>query len=146
MLVQAGLCRTCSETTLLVFPRGGSFLIIRMPQMKRHHISWCCRHPWQGLMTQIYSIHRKKFLKLTRSKILGPDLQKSPLSGLSLVFTLAKIFLKKCICNTLYDRPLLRCSFVKTYGTVPDTVENFTGAIRKFKSFISRKRHNISRF
>ena len=25
VLVQAGLCRTCSETTLLVFPRGGSF-------------------------------------------------------------------------------------------------------------------------
>ena len=24
MHVQAGLCRTCSETTLLVFPRGGS--------------------------------------------------------------------------------------------------------------------------
>ena len=26
MLVQLGLCQTCSETTLLVFPRGGSFL------------------------------------------------------------------------------------------------------------------------
>ena len=26
MLVQVGLCRTCSKTTLLVFPRGGSFL------------------------------------------------------------------------------------------------------------------------
>ena len=26
MLVQAGLCRTCSETTLLVFPRGGSYI------------------------------------------------------------------------------------------------------------------------
>ena len=26
MLVQPGLCRTCSETTLLVFPRGGSYL------------------------------------------------------------------------------------------------------------------------
>ena len=25
MLVQVGLCRTCSETTLLVFPRGGSY-------------------------------------------------------------------------------------------------------------------------
>ena len=25
VLVQAGLCRTCSETTLLVFPRDGSF-------------------------------------------------------------------------------------------------------------------------
>ena len=25
MLVQLGFCRTCSETTLLVFPRGGSF-------------------------------------------------------------------------------------------------------------------------
>ena len=25
VLVQAGLCRTCSETTLLVFPRGGSY-------------------------------------------------------------------------------------------------------------------------
>ena len=25
MLIQAGLCLTCSETTLLVFPRGGSF-------------------------------------------------------------------------------------------------------------------------
>ena len=24
--VQAGLCRTCSETTLLVFPRGGSYV------------------------------------------------------------------------------------------------------------------------
>ena len=24
--VQAGLCQTCSETTLLVFPRGGSFV------------------------------------------------------------------------------------------------------------------------
>ena len=27
MLVQAGLCQTCSETTLLVFPRGGSFVL-----------------------------------------------------------------------------------------------------------------------
>ena len=26
VLVQAGLCRTCSETTLLVFPRGGSYV------------------------------------------------------------------------------------------------------------------------
>ena len=26
MLVQAGLCRTCSETTLLVFPRDGSYI------------------------------------------------------------------------------------------------------------------------
>ena len=26
MLVQAGLCQTCSETTLLVFPRGGSYI------------------------------------------------------------------------------------------------------------------------
>ena len=26
VLVQAGLCRTCSETTLLVFPRGGSII------------------------------------------------------------------------------------------------------------------------
>ena len=26
VLVQPGLCRTCSETTLLVFPRGGSYL------------------------------------------------------------------------------------------------------------------------
>ena len=25
VLVQAGLCRTCSKTTLLVFPRGGSY-------------------------------------------------------------------------------------------------------------------------
>ena len=26
VLVQAGLCRTCSETTLLVFPGGGSYV------------------------------------------------------------------------------------------------------------------------
>ena len=26
MLVQLGLCRTCSKPTLLVFPRGGSFM------------------------------------------------------------------------------------------------------------------------
>ena len=30
VLVQAGLCGTCSETTLLVFPRGGSNLEIGM--------------------------------------------------------------------------------------------------------------------
>ena len=28
VFVQAGLCRTCSETTLLVFPRGGSYIYI----------------------------------------------------------------------------------------------------------------------
>ena len=28
VLVQVGLCRTCSETTLLVFPRGGSNIMI----------------------------------------------------------------------------------------------------------------------
>ena len=27
MFVQAGLCKTCLETTLLVFPRGGSFIL-----------------------------------------------------------------------------------------------------------------------
>ena len=27
VLVQVDLCRTCSETTLLVFPRGGSYTI-----------------------------------------------------------------------------------------------------------------------
>ena len=27
MLVQPDLCQTCSETTLLVFPRGGSFTV-----------------------------------------------------------------------------------------------------------------------
>ena len=27
MLVQTGLCQTCSETTLLVFPRGGSYTV-----------------------------------------------------------------------------------------------------------------------
>ena len=27
VLVQFGLCRTCSETTLLVFPRGGSYIV-----------------------------------------------------------------------------------------------------------------------
>ena len=29
VLVQVGLCRTCSETTLLVFPRGGSYILPR---------------------------------------------------------------------------------------------------------------------
>ena len=31
MLVQVGLCRTCSETTLLVFPRGGSNIVLIHP-------------------------------------------------------------------------------------------------------------------
>ena len=33
--VQAGLCRTCSETTLLVFPRGGSWIM----QIRRRHVT-----------------------------------------------------------------------------------------------------------
>ena len=28
--VQPDLCRTCSETTLLVFPRGGSFMALSL--------------------------------------------------------------------------------------------------------------------
>ena len=30
VLVQVGLCRTCSETTLLVFPRGGSYHMLKL--------------------------------------------------------------------------------------------------------------------
>ena len=36
MLVQAGLCRTCSETTLLVFPRGGSCIVFQGSQEIRN--------------------------------------------------------------------------------------------------------------
>ena len=28
VLVEPGLCHTCSKTTLLVFPRGGSFVVL----------------------------------------------------------------------------------------------------------------------
>ena len=31
---QAGLCRTCSETTLLVFPRGGSYVCYVLNSLK----------------------------------------------------------------------------------------------------------------
>ena len=37
--VQAGLCRTCSETTLLVFPRGGSNYVGLMGQGDKSEIS-----------------------------------------------------------------------------------------------------------
>ena len=37
VLVQADLCQTCLETTLLVFPRGGSFVGMREAGMKRLH-------------------------------------------------------------------------------------------------------------
>ena len=36
MLVQAGLCQTCSETTLLVFPQGGSNQIFTIMLKKKH--------------------------------------------------------------------------------------------------------------
>ena len=39
VLVQVGLCRTCSETTLLVFPRGGSY--IRLPRKHTLRIKQC---------------------------------------------------------------------------------------------------------
>ena len=38
MLVQAGLCRTCPETTLLVFPRDGSFVMAKL-WLDINHIS-----------------------------------------------------------------------------------------------------------
>ena len=38
VLVQVGLCRTCSETTLLVFPRGGSSMPWNVTQCARR----CC--------------------------------------------------------------------------------------------------------
>ena len=64
--VQAGLCLTCSETTLLVFPRGGSF-VISFPlgiwvsivmQMYVYHNSWsfCIWFGWLGRL----SIHGYK--------------------------------------------------------------------------------------
>ena len=49
MLVQVGLCRTYSKTTLLVFPRGGSFLVTigivppsAFSQMVIIPIRWTC--------------------------------------------------------------------------------------------------------
>ena len=41
MLVQSGLCQTCSETTLLVFPRGGSnaTLILRIREIIVNYLS-----------------------------------------------------------------------------------------------------------
>ena len=36
VLVQAGLCRTCSETTLLVFPRGGSHVFRKAVKCRNH--------------------------------------------------------------------------------------------------------------
>ena len=33
VLVQVGLCRTCSETTLLVFPRGRSYFSPFLPSL-----------------------------------------------------------------------------------------------------------------
>ena len=46
VLVQVGLCRTCLETTLLVFPRGGSFVIIVSlfitDYQIQHHFICCC--------------------------------------------------------------------------------------------------------
>ena len=38
--VQAGLCQTCSETTLLVFPRGGSIIVLTSLQMSFQYLTW----------------------------------------------------------------------------------------------------------
>ena len=38
MTVQAGLCQTCLETTLLVFPRGGSFVLVSILQTTQQKI------------------------------------------------------------------------------------------------------------
>ena len=46
-LVQAGLCRTCSETALLVFPRAGSF------------IAWMLLHTWVNDII----IERNRFIR-----------------------------------------------------------------------------------
>ena len=35
MLVQASLCGTCSESTLLVFPQGGSFVFLQQAEYER---------------------------------------------------------------------------------------------------------------
>ena len=44
VLVQAGLCRTCSETTLLVFPRGVSVVFKPMSFIGRISVrfAWHC--------------------------------------------------------------------------------------------------------
>ena len=43
MLVQLGLCRTWSKTILLVFPRGGSFIIFQA-----HHAEEALKREWLG--------------------------------------------------------------------------------------------------
>ena len=42
VLVQPGLCRTCSETTLLVFPRDGSNVNDLLPCPMKLDIHFCC--------------------------------------------------------------------------------------------------------
>ena len=74
MTVQAGLCRTWSETTLLVFPRGGSFIfrsnccIIPSKIIINEHENSCYLkyHPCNYklvktlLTTKLYEPRRKK--------------------------------------------------------------------------------------
>ena len=69
MTVQVGLCRTCSDTTLLVFPRGGSFvhlsytkfplsLLARLTTSVTRWHSVACSSISGGLLSYIHSIYK----------------------------------------------------------------------------------------
>ena len=50
--VQAGLCRTFSETTLLVFPRGGSYIFLQLTYLK--HSQRCGKFNCLNILFVVY--------------------------------------------------------------------------------------------
>ena len=80
MLVQVGLCRTCSETTLLVFPRGGSFLC---------HMLVFCHTKKQGFSGLI----SEQLLYTNLCQILSNDLMSFSLFRILIIVTLSSVLL-----------------------------------------------------
>ena len=83
MTVQPDLCQTCSETTLLVFPRGGSFHVlvcatqkIKIDVIKNYNFSVCfcvyCTRGDEGHITRddMYALMRQALIHVSMLHII----------------------------------------------------------------------------
>ena len=69
MTVQAGLCRTCSETTLLVFQRGGSFVL---PTSSPRRLGLLAGISLTKMESPLYSMRLGPWLQMTRALFFSP--------------------------------------------------------------------------
>ena len=123
MLVQPGLCRICTNTTLLVFQRGGSILPVYSAAVVAVTAKWFCinfgtnvANPDVRIPSEAPAniVKRKGWFRIRAQITLGNSLMGSRVA----VTALDCFWLPLCICETRVSRIVLAAEKVIIYNLI----------------------------